>query len=191
MRHRYEPPTDPAAWAFHQNQGTGDPYRDSPTVISAAPPATMIAEFPAEARAAGLRRLSRLTWRATQLSAVTAVGIATLFARTAPAQTTAQAGPTHSAKVSASASPSGSHASSPAKRRHVARPSASLKPTVQPGQAASSSASSPATSGSGGGSGSSPSPTLAPPKSTPAPAPPPSSAPAPPPTTSSGSHGGG
>jgi hypothetical protein len=190
MRHRYEPPTDPAAWAFHQNRGTGDLYRDSPTVISAAPPATMIAEFPAEARAAGLRRLSRLTWRATQLSAVTAVGIATLFARTAPAQTTAQAAPVHSAKLSASASPSGSHASSAGKRRK-ARPSASLHPTAEAGQAASSSASSSATSGSGGGSGSSPSPTLAPPKSTPAPAPPPSSAPAPPPTTSSGSHGGG
>ena len=52
------------------------------------------AEFPPEqqpgaARSAGLRRLSRLTWRATQLSAVTAVGLATLFARTAPAQTAA------------------------------------------------------------------------------------------------------
>jgi hypothetical protein len=192
MRHRYEPPTDPAAWAFHQTHGTGDPYRDPPTVISAAPPATMIEEFPGEARAAGLSRLSRLTWRATQLSAVTAVGIATLFARTAPAQTTAQAAPAHSAKQSASASPSGSHASSAGKRRHIARPRANLKPTAQPGQAASSSASSSGTSGSsGGGSGSSPSPTLAPPKSTPAPAPPPSSAPAPPPTTSSGSHGGG
>jgi len=52
------------------------------------------AEFPGEqqpgaARTSGLRRLSRLTWRATQLSAVTAVGLATLFARTAPAQTAA------------------------------------------------------------------------------------------------------
>ena len=33
-------------------------------------------------RDSGLRRLSRLTWRATLLSAVTAVGMATLFART-------------------------------------------------------------------------------------------------------------
>ena len=46
-------------------------------------------EQPGATRAAGLRRLSRLTWRATQLSAVTAVGLATLFARTAPAPTTA------------------------------------------------------------------------------------------------------
>jgi len=44
-------------------------------------------EHPGTARTTGLRRLSRLTWRATQLSAVTAVGFATLFARTAPPQT--------------------------------------------------------------------------------------------------------
>ena len=34
-------------------------------------------------RDAGLRRLSRLTWRATLLSVVAAFGLATLFARTA------------------------------------------------------------------------------------------------------------
>jgi len=71
------------------------------------------AEFPGErpgaTRATGLRRLSRLTWRTTQLSAVTAVGLATLFARTAPAQTTAgdsTAAPaaTNSSAASASAS---------------------------------------------------------------------------------------
>ena len=47
-------------------------------------------EPPGAARSAGLRRLSRLTWRATELSAVAAVGFATLFARTAPAQTADQ-----------------------------------------------------------------------------------------------------
>ena len=41
-------------------------------------------EQPGAARTAGLHRLSRLTWRATQLSAVTAVGFATLFARDRP-----------------------------------------------------------------------------------------------------------
>src|SRR5215469_5144123 len=97
MHNRYEPPTDPAAWAFHRTQGTGDPYRESP---AATRPVPVIAEeqpgaasdLPgpsAAARTAGLRRLSRLTWRATQLSAVTAVGFATLFARTAPARTAA------------------------------------------------------------------------------------------------------
>ena len=42
---------------------------------------------PGAARDDGLRRLSRLTWRATQLSAITAVGFATLFARSAVAHT--------------------------------------------------------------------------------------------------------
>ena len=39
-------------------------------------------------RAGGLRRLSRLTWRTTQLSAIAAAAFALLFARSAPAQTT-------------------------------------------------------------------------------------------------------
>ena len=34
-------------------------------------------------RDSGIRRLSRLTWRATLLSVVTAFGMATLFAKTA------------------------------------------------------------------------------------------------------------
>ena len=40
-----------------------------------------------QARSHGLRRLSRLTWRATQLGAMATVGFAVLFARTAPAAT--------------------------------------------------------------------------------------------------------
>ena len=40
-----------------------------------------------EARSRGLRRLSRLTWRATQLGVLGTVGFAALFARTAPAAT--------------------------------------------------------------------------------------------------------
>src|SRR5690349_16159238 len=64
-------------------------------------------EFPAEppgaARAAGLRRLSRLTWRATQLSAVAAVGFAALFARTAPAQKAAGCLPRHTPGPAAAA----------------------------------------------------------------------------------------
>jgi len=40
-----------------------------------------------QARSHGLRCLSRLTWRATQLSALATVGFAVLFARTAPAAT--------------------------------------------------------------------------------------------------------
>src|SRR5260370_4300443 len=81
MQNRYEPPTDPAAWVSHPTQSIGDPYQDFPTRID------RIDEPPDAARTVGLRRLFRLTWRATQLSAVTAAGFATLFARTAPAQT--------------------------------------------------------------------------------------------------------
>ena len=40
-----------------------------------------------QARSSGLRRLSRLTWRATQLGTVATVGFAVVFARTAPAAT--------------------------------------------------------------------------------------------------------
>ena len=61
---------------------------------------------PEAARAAGLRRLSRLTWRATQLSAITAVGFAALFARTAPTQNTASDG-TAAPAVSSSSSGGG------------------------------------------------------------------------------------
>jgi len=161
---------------------------------------------PGAARSAGLRRLSRLTWRATQLSAVTVVGFATLFARTAPAQTADQATTAPSTEPSASASSEATLAPSASERHHaVGRKTApGMQPTVRPGQAASpsgsgsrspgpsSSSSSSSSSGSPGGSkSSSPSPTLAPPSSAPAPAPSTSSAPAPKPTVSSPSHSGG
>jgi hypothetical protein len=163
---------------------------------------------PGAARSAGLRRLSRLTWRATQLSAVTAVGFATLFARTAPVQTADQTTTAPSTGPSVSVSSAGTPTPSASQRHHRAgRKSApGVRPTAQAGQAAgpsgsgspspgpSSSSSSSGSSGSGGGSGSrssSPSPTLAPPSSAPAPAPSTSSAPAPKPTVSSPSHSGG
>src|SRR5215469_1755458 len=70
------------------------------------------------ARSAGLRRLSRLTWRATQLGALATVGFATLFARTAPAQTvTSPPHPTPSTHVSSPA-PSPSPSATKAHRRH-------------------------------------------------------------------------
>jgi hypothetical protein len=209
MHHRYEPPTDPAARVFHQTLGTGDPYRDSPTITT---PATgPIEEFPGQARATGLRRLSKLTWRATQLSAVTAVGFATLFARTAPAQAVSETTRAPSTEASASASLAGTPTHS-AGHRHYKRARTTtpgVRPTAQAGQAATapstgSSSPGPSNSSSKAPSSSAPSsssphsssapPTLAPPSSAPAPAPPPSSAPAPPPPpppVSSGSHGGG
>src|ERR1700746_843821 len=83
------------------------------------------------ARSAGLRRLSRLTWRATQLGALATVGFATLFARTAPAQTlSSPPHPTPSAHASSPA-PSPSPSATKAHRRHHhhrAGPSAAAAP---------------------------------------------------------------
>ena len=62
-------------------------------------------EQPGAARAAGLRRLSRLTWRTAQQSAVAAVGFATLFARTAPAQSAASDSTAASARTTVPAPP--------------------------------------------------------------------------------------
>jgi len=154
---------------------------------------------PGEVRAAGLRRLSRLTWRATQLSALTAVGVATLFARTAPAQTaghntTAPAGPTSSATLGPSASASASASAKAERKRARATASASalggVRPTARAGTQASTQASTQAKA-SPAAAAPAKSATLAPPSTAPAPAPSSSSAPAPAPTVSSASHGGG
>ncbi|MFI5080630.1 MAG: hypothetical protein ACHQCE_06140 [Streptosporangiales bacterium] len=146
-------------------------------------------EQPGATRAAGLRRLSRLTWRATQLSAVTAVGLATLFARTAPAPTAVGDTP---AAPAAKTSPPAPASSSPGKahpRRVRATASASAqaaaRPAPQAGAQVTAKASRQATAAP------SKSATLAPPSTAPAVAPSTSSAPAPAPTVSSTSHGGG
>src|SRR5580765_8518581 len=78
---------------------------------------------PEAARAAGLRRLSRLTWRATQLSAITAVGFAALFARTAPAQNTTSDGTAAPAVSSSSAAaPASAPGKTHRKRARTAAP---------------------------------------------------------------------
>jgi hypothetical protein len=139
-----------------------DPYDDF---------AARIDEAAGETRAAGLRRLSKLTWRATQLSALATVGFVTLFVRSAPAQTvSSQVKPAPSVKAT-TASPSPSPTK---KKKHHHKPR-------------SSSVSS--TSGTAPSAAPAPSPTLAPPATAPA-APPPAPTPAPVQTTSSGSHGG-
>ena len=135
MRNRYEPPTDPAAWELHQTQSTGDPYRNSPAVTRPVP--VMAEEQPGATRSAGLRRLSRLTWRATQLSAVTAVGFVTLFVRTAPVQTADRSAVALGTKPSTSASPAGTPTPSASQRHHKGgRAARGVQPTVQAGQAA-------------------------------------------------------
>src|SRR5260370_40169150 len=71
------------------------PRKDRPAVGPPHPDTAIYEDFatrfdqaPAATRDGGLRRLSRLTWRTTQLSAVAAAAFAILFARTAPPQAT-------------------------------------------------------------------------------------------------------
>lgn len=164
MRDRYEPHNEPALWSpFPPDRAARDPYLDWD-------------EPPDAARSAGLRRLSRLTWRATQLGAIATVGFATLFARSAPAQT-ASSHPAPAPKVTAtSAAPSPSPTKTHHKRhhRHHHRPTPVAAPAPAPAP--------------GGSSAAAPAP--APPTTAPAP-PPPAPSPSPSHTSSGGSHGGG
>lgn len=171
MRDRYEPPTQPGGPG-----GPWEPMRPQPPARRRADPyddfAARIDEAAGETRAAGLRRLSKLTWRAIQLSALATVGFVTLFARSAPAQTvTSQVRPAPSVKA-ATASPSPSPTRK--KKNHHPKP---RSPSVS------------STPGTAPPAAPAPSPTLAPPATAPA-APPPAPTPAPVQTTSSGSHGG-
>jgi peptidoglycan DL-endopeptidase CwlO len=137
-------------------------------------------DSPGETRDASVRRLGRLTWRATQLGTLAAVGFAVVFAHNAPAETTTvqnppTARPTASATPAASATPS-QHAvtraqvtSSPTRKPAVAQLSAPAAQRAAPTTVATT-------------------PQLAPPTTPPAPAP---TTATPAPTTSSASHGGG
>ena len=152
----------------------------------------------AGSRDSGLRRLSRLTFRATLLSVVTAFGMATLLAKTAHSEAGASVGaantspagqqgastgpspaasgkpgkasPSPSASASASGRTAGTKSkSAAAHQRGAVAPSATASSQPAPAPAKSSA---PA-----------PKPTIAPPTTAPAPAP--SSAPAPTPTSTS------
>jgi hypothetical protein len=128
-------------------------------------------------RDAGLRRLSRLTWRAALLSLVTAFGIATLFAKTAVHYVSTTSPGTQS---SAGQTATGSSASSGASVPSGASPSS--------GQAAASSgAASAPTAASSGGTTQTSQPTAGATTSKPVPAPttlaPPTQPPTPAPTT--------
>src|SRR5689334_788619 len=115
-----------------------------------------------QARSSGLRRLSRLTWRATQLGTMATVGFAVVFARTSPAATvTGHPAPAAAAAPAASASRSPSPSPTPSVHRH--RHHRHHKPATP------------------GAAGPAPSQSLAPP--TTPPAPPPSPAPSPVQTT--------
>ena len=145
-------------------------------------------DSPEQARDAGLRRLTKLTWRTTQLGALATVGLAVVFARSGPAKT-ASVHPATSAKAtSAARTPApgaAQHRSKPLRATSppVATRSAAAQPTAQPSAPATQPAV-PAAQPSAAPT----TPRLTPPASPPAPAP---ASAAPAPTTSSASHGGG
>lgn len=169
MRDRYPPHLPDQEWPGGSTSQPGISPPGDPTLRLDDPGGS--------SRTEGLRRLSRLTWRTTQLSAIAAAAFAVLFARSAPAHTVSSqtavkpspaASPTHT--PSPTPTPTHSHRAAPRKKKaHRAPPSAPSSPAAaQP-------------------SAPPPSPTLAPPSAPPAPAP----APNPVQTTSSGSTGGG
>lgn len=131
------------------------------------------------ARNAGLRRLSKLTWRAAEVSAVIAVGFVALFARSANSATS-HAGAQQGAKPSIHAATTHhAHKQHKPKPRHhhhhVSAPAPGLAPPAAPPAA--------------------PPPPAPPPPAAPPPPPPPAAppppAPPPPPVTTSGGSGGG
>ncbi|HLJ98629.1 MAG TPA: hypothetical protein VKU39_01845 [Streptosporangiaceae bacterium] len=145
---------------------------------------------PDRVRADGLKRLGRLTWRATQLGAITTVGFATLFARAAPAQTAA-VHPAPTLSPSATQSTTAWPAKHKQHRRHdplATMPTPTGGTVPQPTRRASSK---PAKSSAPSKAAKpAPSPTLAPPTTAPAPPPPQPSPPAPVTSSSSPGHGG-
>ena len=151
-------------------------------------------DSPAQARDAGLRRLTKLTWRTTQLGALATVGLAVVFARSGPAKT-ASVHPATSAKptsaVRTPAPGAAQHRSKPLRATSppVATRSAAGQPTAQP-SAPATQPSAPVTQPAvpaAQPSAAPATPRLTPPASPPAPAP---SSAAPAPTTSSASPGG-
>jgi hypothetical protein len=132
----------------------------------------------ARQRARGLGRVGRLTWRASQLGALAAVGFAAAFARSAPAQTvSSRPSPTPSGSRAVAAAP-------PYHQRPAHHPRARHRHrhrAAAPAAAPASPAAAPAPTAT---------PTLAPPTTPPAP-PPPTASPTPKPTISSHSVSGG
>jgi hypothetical protein len=114
---------------------------------------------PGAARDDGLRRLSKMTWRATQLSAIAAVGLATLFARSAVAHTTSATKPVAQPSPHATPGPSPARAKRRARHHLAAAPATTATPGNTPAPAPDPAAAP------------SPTHTLAPPPTTPAPAP--------------------
>ena len=79
MRDRYPPPGPDQEWP-----GAG---RSRPEIPPPGDPTLRLDDPGRSGRTQGLRRLSTLSWRTTQISAITAAAFAVLFARSAPAHT--------------------------------------------------------------------------------------------------------
>lgn len=118
-------------------------------------------DSPGQARDASVRRLGRLTWRATQLGALATVGFAVVFARNAPAQAghvqdPATVTPTPSATMASDGAPRQQVTSPPARKPAAVQTTA---PAAQPATPTAEPTTAP------------PTPRLAPPATPPAPAP--------------------
>ncbi|SRR6266702_2550676 len=177
MRYRYEPPEEPEPWPAFQPiyPESGDPYQDYPTNpdYPTDPDYPTWLDEPADAaRTQGLRRLSRLTLYAAQLSTAAAVGFTVLFAHAAHTQAVTSPAPVRTSPAPSTASPTPAASAA----RPAAKPSASASAGSASASGNSSSPAAPA-----------PTRTLAPPTTAPAPPPP---SPAPVQTTSSGTVGG-
>jgi len=163
-------PPHPAHTAPFRHQGWAgyDPYTGYPIWPG----------HPAYAdRSAGLHRLSKLTWRAAEVSAVVAVGIVALFARTTHS-TAKNVSAQHSGKASIHAAAHPAHKQHKPKRHHHRHHHAST-PGLAPPAAPPAAAPPP------------PPPPPAPAAPAPVPAAPAPPPPPPPVTTSGGSGGGG
>jgi hypothetical protein len=178
MHDRFEPPTRPlpALPPDYLPRAAADPFAD----LDWDPyyPA-MVGGVADEARDLGLRRLSMLTLHATGLSVVTAIGLTTVFASTAPPHATAVVAAKPSpGPATATGTPSpGPTPTAQKKKHHHHHHAAAGQAGATTAPAASAPAAAPAAAPAS-------SPTLAPPATTPAAAPP---SPAPTQTTSSGS----
>jgi translation initiation factor IF-2 len=167
MRDRYPPHRPEQEWPGNSTSRPGISPPGDPTLRLDDPGSS--------SRTEGLRRLSRLTWRTTQLSAIAAAAFAVLFARSAPAHTASSqtaVRPSPAASPTRTPSPAPMHSHRAAARKKKARKAPA---SAAPSPAAAQPSAPP------------PSPTLAPPSTPPAPAP----APSPVQTTSRGSTGGG
>src|SRR6266702_296247 len=110
MRYRYEPPEEPEPWPAFQPiyPESGDPYQDYPTNpdYPTDPDYPTWLDEPADAaRTQGLRRLSRLTLYAAQLSTAAAVGFTVLFAHAAHTQAVTSPAPVRTSPAPSTASP--------------------------------------------------------------------------------------